>query len=695
MAVSRKTFLVAGLTLMALVGGVFWVQQYTEAQELVISDENEAKQGFNEIADQLPNPTIEPNSITTAGVAPESGLSAPALTFPQIGIYGSLLSGGWPITDFDTGILDPTAVQAYAKRHVVFVPPTPVSDTRLDIAPALRAVNPNLKIYAYTMAATTWCGSGYAVGSYYRDYWMNATNDSIDCNPSTDRLLWLQNGTRADATGVNVNLAHRVDLGGGTYQYDYAEDLAQIIYDHVVTPTQPDTRKIFDGIFIDVYCDGIDWMEPTDVGHLYNAGTNFDYVRAGYGSVNNETSHIAFHAGWKAGHIALATKLRQLIGDNDYPIIGNCGQEPAEEYGLLNGWMRENFPFQNGGTWFSNMYRRPGGYLHQEQDFRSPRYNISIAWATPNDQPYTASNMRKQRFVLASMSLGNGLGILQTDGVVADQIYHDWWFDEYGVDRVTGASSTDLDDMGWLGEATSDDYQMIWMDSANDIANSVTNNGFETNTTGWNLNAFPGGAGTFVRDATTAGVGSASAKLTVVTPSEFNWFVNAATANTMSVTANQSYAVTFWAKGSVNRPIVPTLGNAALILPITTEWKRYQVVLTPTASSSSAFRFDVANVAGDVWFDDVHIQTQVTNVYRRDFQYGIVLVNPHSSSKTFTLEPGTSFKRIQGVRDTTTNNGAVATSVTLQGLSGGIGDALFLRIVDSTAPNAVTDLSAQ
>src|SRR5688572_15832834 len=109
---ARKTFLIAGLTVMGLTAGIFWMIQQTQAQESLITDETETKEAFNSVIDQLPNPTIEPNSITTAGVAPASGLAAPALEFPQIGIYGSLLSGGWPITNFDTGVLDPTAVAA-------------------------------------------------------------------------------------------------------------------------------------------------------------------------------------------------------------------------------------------------------------------------------------------------------------------------------------------------------------------------------------------------------------------------------------------------------------------------------------------------------------------------------------------------------------------------------------------------------
>jgi len=46
-------------------------------------------------------------------------------------------------------------------------------------------------------------------------------------------------------------------------------------------------------------------------------------------------------------------------------------------------------------------------------------------------------------------------------------------------------------------------------------------------------------------------------------------------------------------------------------------------------------------------------------VWRRDFEYGISLVNPTTSAQTVTIEPG--FHRISGSQDMVTNNGASAT----------------------------------
>ena len=61
---------------------------------------------------------------------------------------------------------------------------------------------------------------------------------------------------------------------------------------------------------------------------------------------------------------------------------------------------------------------------------------------------------------------------------------------------------------------------------------------------------------------------------------------------------------------------------------------------------------------GSVWFDDVHMQQGSSVVYRRDFQNGIVLVNPSRSSYV-TVPLDHDYKKILGVVDPFTNDGSV------------------------------------
>jgi hypothetical protein len=81
-----------------------------------------------------------------------------------------------------------------------------------------------------------------------------------------------------------------------------------------------------------------------------------------------------------------------------------------------------------------------------------------------------------------------------------------------------------------------------------------------------------------------------------------------------------------------------------------------------------------------LWYDEFNVnlgaalQPAVTaayqnGVYRRDFQNGIVLVNPRGNG-TQTLALGGTFHKILGTQDPATNNGQTVTSVTLNAADG-------------------------
>ena len=52
------------------------------------------------------------------------------------------------------------------------------------------------------------------------------------------------------------------------------------------------------------------------------------------------------------------------------------------------------------------------------------------------------------------------------------------------------------------------------------------------------------------------------------------------------------------------------------------------------------------------------------DIWRRDFQNGVALVNPTTSAKTVKIEPG--LHRLTGNQDPTVNNGSAVSQVTLQ-----------------------------
>jgi hypothetical protein len=76
----------------------------------------------------------------------------------------------------------------------------------------------------------------------------------------------------------------------------------------------------------------------------------------------------------------------------------------------------------------------------------------------------------------------------------------------------------------------------------------------------------------------------------------------------------------------------------------------------------------------DLLYDNLLADTSQTKTWRRDFENGIVLVNPTGSTKSITLE--TSFRKINGTASDNFNDGSTISSINLPTMTG----AVLLRI---------------
>ncbi|MBI4093179.1 MAG: carbohydrate binding domain-containing protein [Candidatus Kerfeldbacteria bacterium] len=622
--------------------------------------------------------SIAPVQATTT-TSPEVSYTPLNLPFPHLALYGRARSDGPPFVDISSPSkpLVNSVLDAYAKRPLVILNATPLADARKDIATGLRVRNPNIKIFGYTLGSLIWCVPQYGPTLFFRHYWeiVEAYDGDSEpyenCDGSGNGFLWKLGGQPSD-TLSNVNLAHRVQLPDGSYRYDLAEALADLFYNDIYLPTAPDGTKIFDGIFLDAFCSCID-------------ANYYDFTRAGY------ADDASFGQGWKEGFLALTSRLRSLITDPDYPIVANAGSQPTWTYPYFNGQMVENFPYQPGtGGWSHAMFDNPGGYFLNNNYFRSPQYNFIFTAVTGPAQPYSPYNQLKQRFGLGSATLGNGFHSFEDQAIEADQYdYYNWWYDEYAVDLATGRASTRREDEGWLGQPTSDAYQVVWDNPTPDL---VTSGSFETDLTGWNLTSLPPAVASVSRDDATAGAGSSSARVHIDqagTQSQVRFGSGA-----VSVQADEEFSVTFWAKASAPRRITATLGGGyetTFGRFVTTSWQRYQLVIKPYSTGLVNAWFDVGDVTGDVWLDDIRVQRGATNVFRRNFENGIVLVNPYDVPLTVNLERP--YKKISGTVSREINNGSIVSSITLTpDAAAKIGDAIFLLNVDVTPPATITDL---
>lgn len=583
-----------------------------------------------------------------------AAVPAAAGGFPKLGLYGCIRGNGYPYLIGSTdGPYDPAVFDAVARYGLVTLAVSPISDYRPDIISQLRIRNPAIQVLAYVTPSTIWDAQNPDSSVHYPTRFRSMIR-------RMDGFLYNRSG-QIFAGGGQVNLAKKNVQG----RFVVVDSITALLHDVVMR------TGVWDGLVGDGLCRSINWAQsPAD---------SIDYLRAGY------PTYDAFEQGWGAATDSMTSILRRLAGP-DFTLVGNCG--PGTPYASFNGWVRENFPWQIGGNWVENMYRNPGGYFVDDERFQAPPCNFILSTVSGPNTPYSATNMRKMRFGLGSAALGEGYGAFVPEALdCMSWPYHEWWYDEYAVDLSTGRSSTSRAHAGWLGQALGPHYQMIWVGSAPDV---VSNGDFETDvTSGWGFgSAVPASV---ARDGTTATRGAAAARIRVdqsnSIPSDVQWW----TVGRMPVTAGQDYSATFWAKASQPRPITlgigyPGVGTLVLRdIEITTEWKQYQVVLVPWASDNAGLHFRLGAAVGDVWFDDVHFQAGTTTLYRRDFQQGIVLVNPGAASLTVSLER--EFHRLLGNRDTAVNNGAAITQVTVPS-----NDALFLIGSDVVPPAGISDL---
>lgn len=587
-----------------------------------------------------------------------SSVPAAAQAHPRLGLYASIMGDGYPLLRPD-GSMDMAAVAAVARYDVITLDVNPVTPYHPELLAELRRRNPDIRILAYVLGHDIWAAANPDSFQHFPTRYRRLVRD-------LDGFLFNQLGG-GYYPGANVNLAKR----DGNGRFVVAEGLADLFHDAVVS------SGVWDGVFIDVYCHTFAWSQ--------DATRRIDYARAGYPSL------AAFDAAWSAGSDTLANRLRRLSGNG--PILcGNCAQGAHTE--VFQGWMRENFPFQGGGDWYRNMLDDPHGYFADERDYRSPQHNwIFSAMTGSVASPYSAENTKRVRFGLASASLGSGYATFgPSDRVATTAPYHSWWYDEYAVDRASGSSTGAIENTGWLGQPTSAAYQMIWAGTNPD---AVSNPGFESSATaGWDFGALPPAAATRTRVTGDAPVGAAALHVSITAGGPSDFSVNLASQGTLTVSAGQTYSVTFWARATPPRevPVIiskPGGGSVATrTVSIGSTWKQYQVVLSPSQSAQSALHLYLARGGpGDIWLDDVHFQQGATNLYRRDFEHGVVLLNP--ASQTLQVPLGREYRRILGTAAPSINNGALVQSVTVPPQ-----DALFLleAVADTIPPAAVTDM---
>ena len=395
------------------------------------------------------------------------------------------------------------------------------------------------------------------------------------------------------------------------------------------------------------------------------------------------TDYAAFDAAWNVGLRQYEEELRQAVGDEKI-IFVNWGMD---NYDLLNGNNYEGFPLDNGRS-YQESWRQTvfgtianiGSYdewmaqgqapnltmIETYEDDGGPAATDDGSYDNPCVQPDFVPNYRKMRFGLTTTLLNDGYFSyeINTNGHGSLCLL---WFDEYDN---AGAGR------GYLGQPLGAAYRV------GNIAlgeNALNGGNFETQTEldAWNLWADDGYAATMELDGTTAAVGSTSAHINITQAAGTDWQI-AFSFEPVSVISGTEYSLSFWAKADQPRAASSWAQKNSdpwdtymefSPVQLTTEWQRYEFVTTAVADDAQAiFQFGLGQMTGDVWLDDVQLQTGNLDLWRRDYEHGTILVNGTQTAHTVDLN-GT-FHKINGSQAPAVNDGSTVSQVTIPAQDG-------------------------
>ena len=303
--------------------------------------------------------------IPSGAVLPEPPV-ARTIHYPRRYLPLQLNGAGEPC--IKAGILDSAFCDTVSKYDIV-IANAAVLKARPDLPAYLKHKNPGMILLAY-LAGSVWENPHPAIGDTNTDLAWARWRVVRDHNA----FLWGTNGSYLDAWANRDFADHRMAL-----------DLAAVDATALVPGV--------DGLFLDSFMVSVLWEQ--------SAADSVDYVRAGFACLTDWD-----HA-YREGHRIYVERLRGLVGGS--LIVGNGG--PSGERDVLNGWMREGFPDQNGGTWESNMvaYGSDPGYLGD--GYVKPTLNLLVSTASA----YPEWDRQRFLFGLASATLGEGAFALVGD----------------------------------------------------------------------------------------------------------------------------------------------------------------------------------------------------------------------------------------------------------------------------------------
>jgi hypothetical protein len=408
-------------------------------------------------------------------------------------------------------------------------------------------------------------------------------------------------------------------------------------------------------------------------GKLTTRNADFDNDgTADYGEYEDGTNFWGegleiFYQGVRDGLDARGRENAIIVGGvaDSWGIIPNNGTQ------LEAAWSHQ---FSENGARAGN-YNHIGHYIslmkaHSGHGKIAPRVNDVQGKEASAIYPASSGETRNApvRFSYAMSMLFNGTWFSNQNGF--DDPFH--YFDEDAVYLDPGQNSgvsVSRDNYAdirannkWLGKALGS-YQRIYNSETFSIEKNMLSNGnFEAPLSqGWF------GSNCTVAVSSEKSYEGASSLLISPTIPSSSTLIDASTAGSPDITLNagQEYSLCFAIYNEApTRMIRVRMGSLNQTLYLPPGWTKHVLCWKQETSTSAGIRFDVGKELTPVNIDQLYLFKGSSDVFRRDFENGIILANATGTVKNIQLD-GT-FRRIKGKLDPVVNNGTTdITSVIL------------------------------
>ena len=432
-----------------------------------------------------------------------------------------------------------------------------------------------------------------------------------------------------------------IEVWPGSYRLNLTKPYVADYQARFAYQTMLDAGLMVDGVFFDNVFTSQSGLTADIYGNPVQIDANEDGIA---------DDPATLDAAWKAGVFRELLAFRQLMPN---AIVSGHGMDIYESgiadlfNGISVGFYTSNvlenrMPFATlfatYNAWMSQAVRPPVTMIES-----SPMAQISYGydyspWAKipPSTLEFARTYYPYVRFGLAFTLLNNGYFAHEFGDT-----WHgnNWWYDELDFN------------LGYpLGPA-----KLVALASPAGT-NLVVNGSFESPLAfPWISGADNGCTVTVQEETGNAPIGTNCARIDVSRTTGADWQIEFAQYNRPLV-QNVGYDVTFWARSSVARFISvssqkgsPDWRSYGLYqqVAISTNWQQYTVSFTANATVTDArLQFLFGASTGTVWLDDVHLIQSPPLVYRRDFNYGIVLLNATRIATDIPL--GSGFHRLTG-----------------------------------------------